>query len=494
LIDYHPGVDQLARLLEAAAASRVLVVGDLMLDEYVLGVVERTSPEAPVPVLRVTGRSSSLGGAANVARQLRRFGVAVDLAGVVGVDAAGDELLAHCVDDGIDTRHVARDRQRITTCKRRAVSGRLQVLRIDHEDTTPLDDAATDRLLASLADAEPPDAVVVSDYAKGVVGPRLFPGLVELARRWGAPLLVDPKSRDFSLYRGATLLKPNQLEVEAALGRPLGPEPETELVGPLRDLLAQADIDRAVVTLGGRGMVVLSDGGHTLVHQPVEEVFDVSGAGDTAMSVLALGTVAGEALEDATRLANLAAGIVVRKPGVALCEPADLLMRLAPTSDTGDAELHDERVLADLEAWRADGRRIVFTNGCFDVLHPGHLRLLRAAAEHGDVLVVGLNSDSSVRAIKGESRPRQGAAVRAALLRSLSCVDEVVTFDSATPEELIERIRPDVLVKGADYAPHDIVGHDVVVEGGGQVVTVPLLDGWSTTAALDRLAVDGAPQ
>lgn len=483
---------QLARVLEAASLSTIVVVGDVMLDEYLVGEVERTSPEAPVPVLRVQERTAGLGGAANVARQLAHFGAHVELAGAVGPDRSGERLRDLCAGASIATDHLMVLPERTTTRKQRAVAGRQQVLRIDREDPTPLRDDQVEDLLDRLAASPAPAAIVVSDYAKGVVTPRLMDGVVDLAATWGVPLLVDPKRADFDLYRGATLVKANRVEFEAAVGQKLGEVPEQDLVEPARLLCKQSGLGHLVVTLGAHGMVVVSgDDAPTVVAQHVEEVFDVSGAGDTVIALLALAMVAGEDLPAAAAIANEAAGVVVRKTGVAVCEPGDLVarMRRLPAGSSASTDA----IAAQVATWRSAGRTVVFTNGCFDLLHPGHLHLLRSAAAEGDALVVGVNSDRSIRSLKGPERPYIAEAERVAMLEALSCVDAVVVFDEPDPRRLIEALVPDVLVKGADYELADIVGRDLVEASGGRVLTMGLLPGWSTTSLLGRIQ-DGIPQ
>ncbi|MCU1497019.1 MAG: D-beta-D-heptose 1-phosphate adenosyltransferase [Acidimicrobiales bacterium] len=484
-----PGPRPVDRLVERSRAATVVVLGDVMLDEYVVGEVARTSPEAPVPVVAVRERWSSLGGAANVARQVAAFGAAVELVGSVGRDAAGDRVVAACAEAGVGTALLQRPTDgRPTTVKQRVVAGRQQIVRIDVEEIGALAEGTLQALVDRLAEGSRPDVMVVSDYAKGFVTPALVAAVVALGRRWDVPVLVDPKAADFGRYRGATLVKANRLEFEAAIGRRLGDEPEVELLVPAEELRRRSGIDQLVVTLGARGMVVL-DGDHPLVlRQPSEEVFDVSGAGDTVIALLALGLAAGLTTGDAARLANVGSGIAVRKPGVAVVEPDELAehghggARLWATADAAATAVAD---------WRRQGQRVVFTNGCFDLLHPGHLHLLRQAAAEGDRLVVGINGDASVRALKGPDRPVTPAAVRAGSVASVEGVDAVVVFDEPDPGALIDRLGPDVLVKGADYDVADIVGRGSVEQRGGRVVTVGLLPGWSTTEVLRRLSVGG---
>ncbi len=481
------------RLLGAAGSTRVLVIGDVMVDDYILGRVNRSSPEAPVPVVQAMSRSSGLGGAANVARQLGVFGAAVDLVGCVGDDDAGETLVSLCATSGIGSQGVVTVEGGATTRKQRVIANRHQVARIDWERTDPAAAWVTDRVIAALGDADRPDAVVVSDYAKGFVTPRLMEALTAIAGEWSVPLLVDPKSADLTMYGGVSLVKVNQIEAEEAFARTPGAEPDDSLVTSGRRLMSQLGVSRLVVTLGERGMVVIEgDGEPVELTQTSREVFDVSGAGDTVMAVFALGLAAGEGLADIAVIANRAAGVVVSRTGVAVARPSDLLT--VSESGTGKVPLMDiPELTAQVDAWRRQGRRVAFTNGCFDLLHPGHLHLLRRAAGEGDVLVVGVNGDRSVRGLKGPLRPLVGQHQRAELVAAVDCVDAVVIFDEADPARLISAIQPDVLVKGADYRTDEIVGADVVLARGGTVTTVPLLDGWSTSTLVDRIRASENP-
>jgi D-beta-D-heptose 7-phosphate kinase / D-beta-D-heptose 1-phosphate adenosyltransferase len=475
-------------------ARRVLVVGDLMLDRYLTGAVGRISPEAPVPVLRLGGERVVAGGAANVARNLIGLGLSVAVAGVCGADADGSALTALLDAAGMDRAAVLVDPGRPTTSKTRVVASGQQMLRIDSEDTAalsaPLADALVQAVLARLPDVQ---VLLLSDYAKGVLSADVCARLIDAAASRGLPVLVDPKGRDFSRYRGATLLTPNRAELALATGADA-----TDLDG----LLAQGEVLRAalglrqvVVTLGELGMALL-DGDHpqpTRVPAVAREVFDVSGAGDTVIASIAAGLAAGLDPIDTAHLANLAAGVVVGHRGTAAITAAELAAAIA-----GEAALEQAakvRGLADMraqvEAWRAAGERVVFTNGCFDLLHVGHVTYLERARRHGQRLVVGLNTDRSVRALKGPERPLIGEQDRARVLAALAAVDGVVLFDEDTPIELIRALRPDVLAKGADYREDEVVGAAEVKGWGGQVVLVPLVADRSTSAIVARMHPDG---
>jgi D-beta-D-heptose 7-phosphate kinase/D-beta-D-heptose 1-phosphate adenosyltransferase len=474
-----------AALVERFRALRALVVGDAMLDEYVEGDADRVSPEAPVPVVRVSGTAARPGGAANVALNVATLGAVVDLGAVVGDDPAAERLGGLCAQAGIGTGLLVRSPRRSTTRKVRVVARKQQVLRLDWEETGPLGPSDAAALLHRLAGAPRPDTVILSDYGKGCLTPAVLRSAIEGARHWGVPVVVDPKHPDPDRYRGATALTPNRREFAAWLGleaAAIEPARIPELSGPL---LQRYDLDHLVVTCGGDGLVVVSRDGFEVVTALSRPVADVTGAGDTVAAVLALALGSGADARTAARLAYFAAGLVVEKVGTAGVSGDELLRRLeatAPRKIVSREELRQRRA-----QWRAAGLRVVFTNGCFDLLHAGHLALLQEAARHGDVLVVGLNSDRSTARLKGPGRPIVPHDVRAVMLAALSCVTAVVVFDEETPLDLIREVCPHTLVKGADYAPDQVVGRELVVAAGGQVVLVPLLPGHSTSALVAEL-------
>jgi D-beta-D-heptose 7-phosphate kinase/D-beta-D-heptose 1-phosphate adenosyltransferase len=395
-------------LIERLARLRVLVVGDAMLDEYVGGDADRISPEAPVPVVRVTGTTARPGGAANVALNAATLGAVVDLASVVGDDAAGAQLLALCAGAGIGTAQVVRSGVRSTTRKLRVVAQKQQILRLDWEQTDPLGARDAQALLDGLADAPRPDALVLSDYAKGCLTPAVLRAAIARGRAWGVPVVVDPKSRDLDRYRGATVLTPNRREFAQWVGvspEPLEPVRIAELGGPLLDRL---ELDHLVVTCGADGLVVLTRDGLELVAAVSRQVADVTGAGDTVTALVSLALGAGADPRTAARLANLGAGVVVDKVGTASVRLDELLRALDATRSR--KILSRDELRERLTHWRSSGLRVVFTNGCFDLLHAGHLALLKEAARHGDVLVVGLNSDRSTARLKGPGGRSFGGA------------------------------------------------------------------------------------
>lgn len=461
---------------------RVLVFGDLMLDRYLYGDAQRLSPEAPVPVVRL-GRSEAMpGGAGNVARNLAALGGTARLVALTGRDAAGEELAAML---GGAARLVASP-ARVTTTKLRVVAARQQVVRVDEERAAPADEAEQAALLALLEEELPAaEVLVLSDYAKGTLAPALIRAAIAGARARGIPCLVDPKGRDLSRYAGADCLTPNAAELAEAAGMPTGASAECEAAA--RALLARVDVGAVLVTRSEKGMMLIPRAGAAeAVPALAREVFDVSGAGDTAIAALALGVAAGLPLAGAMRVANAAAGVVVGKLGTATCSAAELDHALREQEGASGEVLPwpvAERLVA---GWRAAGLRVGFANGCFDVLHAGHVHLLREARRHCDRLVVALNDDASVARLKGAGRPINPLADRAAVIGALASVDAVIAFAEDTPLAAIRALRPDRLFKGQDYALEQVVGAPEVASWGGETVLLPLLAGRSTTGLVAR--------
>jgi D-beta-D-heptose 7-phosphate kinase/D-beta-D-heptose 1-phosphate adenosyltransferase len=479
----------LLALPDRFADLNIWVIGDLMIDEYVTGTVERISPEAPVPVVRAQGSECRLGGAANVARQIAILGAHVSVAGVCGEDTAGQRLRELCTSVGIDTRAVLELPGRNTTRKLRVVSHSQQLLRLDWEDITPCAAQVSSRLLSQLRAGAPPDAIILSDYAKGVLTPETIAAV--LRGRGSVPLVVDPKHRDFARYRGATTVTPNLHELEAAAGRSLDVEDSAGIAAAARALIASAGLESMVVTLGSRGMLVVpADGAEVAVPANRHEVYDVTGAGDTAIAVLALALAARAPLAQAAQLANAAAGVSVCQVGAVAVSAASIRDALAARPDGKLLSRHE--LAARAATWRTDGRRIVFSNGCFDLLHAGHLALLSHAAQLGDVLVLAINSDASVRRLKGPERPLVPQSERAALLAALTFVDAVTIFEEDTPLAVLEAVKPHVLVKGGDYQASEVVGRELVEAAGGRVVIVPLTPDKSTSSLVARIRGAGS--
>ncbi len=487
-------VEHELEVLASFSRARVLVLGDVMLDRFVYGHVERVSPEAPVPVMALERTLNMPGGAANVARNVAALGGKVVLIGVVGQDEPAAELRALFAADSIQ-ESTAVDPSRPTTTKTRFVADRQQILRTDVESSTPLSEELIVQLLSNYEAAlSVTDIVVLSDYGKGVLSEEVVGRAIEAAAARGKVVLVDPKSRSFLKYKGATVLTPNKHELQTACGHECSSD--EQVVDGARTILAQGVCDTIVVTRGKDGMsVVRSNGAVSHIRTDAREVFDVTGAGDTAVAAMAVGLASGADIDTASRLANVAAGVVVGKYGTATATIDEILSRLDGTGDAGHSENHYvlEAALLLVAHWRMLGLRVAFTNGCFDVLHPGHVSLLNQARRAADRLVVGLNSDASVRRLKGSGRPVQTAASRARVLSSLRAVDAVVIFDEDTPLRLITAIEPDVLVKGADYKIETVVGADFVLQRGGQVVLADLVPSHSTTETIRRAVAAAKP-
>jgi D-beta-D-heptose 7-phosphate kinase / D-beta-D-heptose 1-phosphate adenosyltransferase len=463
----------------------VLVVGDVMLDRHVHGHVRRISPEAPVPVVSLAGEVHNPGGAGNVAAALAGLGSSVTLAGLVGADAEGSQLLDALHTKGVGRLALSEGPGLQTITKTRILSeGHQQLLRLDRDGDRAAFAAAAAGLLGRILPlVDQQAAVVLADYEKGTITPELARGIIDRCRRRGIPCVVDPKKADFTAYARATVVTPNLLEAERAAGRPL---PEDNAVARAAgELRAALGLDAMLITRGPEGMTLSSSEGITHIPAQIRDVADVTGAGDTVVAVLAACLASGWDLAEACRLANLAAGIAVSHPGPYVVHADELAMAwkgMSPKVLSREAA-HRRAIEA-----RRRGRKIVFTNGCFDILHAGHLASLEGAKRLGDLLVVGLNSDASVRGLKGDSRPVIGQENRANLLAGLACVDIVVVFDESTPEALIRQIDPHVLVKGGDYTVDQIAGADFVQGRGGQVVALPLVPGLSSTAILERKA------
>ncbi len=459
---------------------RVLVAGDLMLDQYWFGPTSRISPEAPVPVVRVASAETRAGGAANVAMNLVSLGVATACGGVVGADDNAAELRRLLESAGIEPLlAVSPDRPTIT--KLRILSRNQQLIRLDREDDFAAADAVAlaRKVAGHIAQAQ---VCILSDYAKGSLAG--VGELIAACRAAAVPVLVDPKGTDFSRYRGATVLTPNRAEFEAVAGVATN---DDDLVARAQALRSELDLAALVVTLSERGMLVVSDGGATLLPARARQVFDVTGAGDTVIATLAAGLGAGLDIEAAAGLANLAASLVVTKIGAATVTPLELNLALHEHGEGGRGLLTREQALAVTREARARGERLVMTNGCFDILHKGHVAYLQEAKARGDRLLVAVNTDDSVARLKGPERPINPLEDRMAVLAGLAAVDWVVPFAEDTPERLISEILPDVLVKGGDYTPDAIAGGKAVLAAGGTVEVLRFHEGRSTSAIVEAI-------
>jgi D-beta-D-heptose 7-phosphate kinase/D-beta-D-heptose 1-phosphate adenosyltransferase len=481
--------------LDRLARVRVLVVGDVMLDRFVHGTVDRISPEGPIGILRVRRQHSMLGGAGNVARNLAALGVRASLVGVAGRDEAGGELRRLLAGEAGIGGGLVTEPGRITTIKTRYIGGAQQLLRADWESEAKLAPATRHKLLArALRALQRCQVLVLSDYGKGVLGGDIAARLIRAARRAGKTVLVDPKGGDHGRYEGASLVTPNQRELAEASFLPVDSDAAVEKAA--RRLIARHRIGAVLATRSSRGMTLVSARDKPVhIRAEAREVFDVAGAGDTVIAAVAAAVGAGAPLAMAALLGNEAAGLVVGKVGTATVSLDELRMALSRRrARQGEAKLVSlEQAMTLAARWRRGGLRIGFTNGCFDLLHPGHVGLLRQARAACDRLIVGLNSDRSVRRLKGAGRPVQRQQDRAALLGSLSDVDAVVIFAQDTPLALIEALRPDLLVKGADYREAEVVGARLVRGYGGRVMLARLSPGHSTTGTIGRLRSTSPP-
>ena len=480
---------QLLPYVDRLKTARVLCIGDVMLDHYIYGQVEQGSPEAPIPVLCVEREMKTLGGAGNVLRNLRALGAAASFISVVGNDEAGREI-GRLVEaqDGAEA-HVLVQPQRMTTVKTRYIAGNQQLLRADRESSIPLDPYIREDLLRLARElVSDHSVVVISDYAKGVLTEGVALEIIRAAREAGARVIVDPRGGDHIRYRGADLVKPNRRELAHATGMSVATD--DEIIAASRALIERCGFNAVLTSLGAEGsLLTVADGAADIQRAEVREVLDVSGADETVVAAVSAALAVDVGLTDAARLGNVAAGIVVGKIGAAVVYASELTAALSGR-DRHDADKVVPRSHAlDLVArWRRDGLKIGFTNGCFDLLHPGHVALLGQAKAACDRLVVGLNSDGSTARVKGLRRPIQSETERAAVLASLAAVDLIVVFEEDTPMELIRDIRPQLLVKGDDYRLDEVVGAEFVKHAGGEVLLAKIVPGYSTTATIARLA------
>ena len=476
--------------IKSLPATRAVVVGDLIMDRYVWGDVDRISPEAPIPVLESRREETRLGGAANVAQNVTAMGGSVQVISSLGDDRAGRTLEREMASRNIGTDGLLFSDQRQTPVKTRMIAQGQQVLRTDQEDTHDITPSEQEALLRSLEDViDDTQVVLFGDYRKGVLTDELLRHMIDLCNQHEVPTVVDPKGTDYSRYRGAYMITPNRKETENATGKTL--QQEEDYQAAAEDLFDRIDVSQVVITRGSEGMSLFSEDG-TSEHVPAQaiEVYDVTGAGDTVVAALGLVIGAGEPAEQAIRLANLAGARAVETLGNAVISRKDLIdFQDGQTGGRREKLVELETLLPLLERKRDGEKTVVFTNGCYDLLHSGHVRSLQFAAGQGRYLVVGINTDDSVRELKGAERPIQSLEERAKLIAALEAVDFVVPFDESTPERLIRRIVPDVLVKGADYEDEDkrVVGQDIVESNGGRVAYAPLVDGQSTTNIIQSI-------
>ncbi len=466
--------------------AHILVVGDVMLDRYCFGNVDRISPEAPVPVMHISKRSDVLGGAGNVVSNLAGLGCKTTIVGICGDDEGG-KVLNSLFDKASTVTHIFPSDDRPTIIKTRIISNNQQLIRLDEEEVSRLKPALSSEILQLIEkEMDKFDAIILSDYGKGIFQTEnLAQEIITKANLKEIPVMVDPKGKDWERYNGATCITPNVSELELVYGSEI-PDKET-LTQAISEVKNKYNLSKLLTTRGSLGMCLLDEGESPLFIQTVaRDVYDVSGAGDTVISTLSLGVAAGFSFTESTKLANLAAGIVVGKVGT---QPVNIFeLKSAIRLDGEGLSANFSSKIASfvaakiqVQAWKANKEKVIFTNGCFDLLHPGHIHLLNQAKDKGDRLIVGLNADASIKRLKGAGRPILNEKDRAALLGALDCVDLVVLFEQDTPKELISNLKPDILAKGADYTFDTVVGRDIVESYGGKVVLLPLLEGYSTT-------------
>ncbi|MBT0665570.1 D-glycero-beta-D-manno-heptose-7-phosphate kinase [Geobacter pelophilus] len=475
-------------LFAGAGEIRALVVGDLMLDEYLWGKADRISPEAPVQVVDIKREELRLGGAGNVVNNLVALGCRVTACSIIGDDENGQMLLEAFTSRGVDTAGVFVDPARKTSKKTRVLASNQQIVRIDRETRGAISAESERRLVEYIRSAATGCRVIlVSDYLKGVLTSGVLAAIVEFGRGAGIPVVVDPKGTDYGRYSGVTILTPNRKEAEAATGIAISDEASLGLAA--KQLLDGAALDALLITRSEQGMsLFMGDGEIEHIPTVAREVFDVTGAGDTVLAVLGLALAGGMPFSESARLANVAAGIAVAKVGTSTVTPAEIIAEVGRGHLDSDSKIKHLDVMRRItDEARARGQRIVFTNGCFDLIHFGHVKYLQKARSLGDLLVLGLNSDASVRRLKGEKRPLINQDERAHLLAALDCVDYVVIFDDDTPLHLIEAVRPNILVKGGDYTREGVVGHEQVESWGGRVELVEFVDGRSTSGIIEKI-------
>lgn len=465
---------------------KILVVGDLMLDEYIWGSVDRVSPEAPVQVVRVRKKENAPGGAANVVNNLTSLGASVSVSGIIGRDGNGDKLTALLKESGAKCSSVIVQKEVKTITKTRVIAHSQQVLRVDEDPDTPFDSSQREKMFLLIEkNIKNMDGIILSDYNKGTLDDKTAQKIIKLANSNGKKVIVDPKGKDYSKYKGAYIVTPNLKELEESSGMKCNSE--RAISSALSASLKKVKSEGMLVTRGSDGMTLLMRGGSKINFKSCAlEVYDVSGAGDTVIAAFAYSLFSGLDPETSAMLSNTAGGIVVEKVGTAVVTLNEILSRIDRAgSDEGIIEpLHIESAIMKL---RRKGKTIVFTNGCFDILHMGHIYLLQQAKSFGDVLIVGINSDSSIRRIKGKGRPLINENERAKILSALSCVDYVTFFNEDTPIDIIKKIKADVLVKGGDYKKNEVVGAEFTEKNGGRVELVKIVNGLSTSNIIEKI-------
>lgn len=484
----------LIELVSKLAGQRILLLGDLMLDRYLYGNAQRLAQEAPVPVLHFTHEQTALGGAGRVAAGIASLGGQVRVIGLVGQDNAGREVQRHLTEAGADTSSLIYTESRPTIAKVRLVGlaqhrHPQQMMRLDYEDSSPLGEALSTQVLQQISQGlDWAQVLCIEDYSKGLITEAVCQEAIAMAKRRGIPVLVDPGPiESFARYRGATALKPNRPEAARASG--LAVETPEQWSAAASWLLENVDLEAAIITLDKHGVFVATkDGRRQWIKGRERHVYDVTGAGDTFLATLSVARSAGIDWHDSVTLANVAGGLECEKFGSIPITPAEIVQELILESRSHMGKVRTiEPLMAELAQHRAGGRKIVFTNGCFDLVHMGHVQYFKFAKAQGDILVVGVNSDASIQRLKGPKRPIVNEADRVGVLEALESIDYVIVFDDDTPIPLLEQIRPDVLVKGADYTKDQVVGGQLVESFGGEIRLAPLIDGRSTTNVIQRI-------
>jgi D-beta-D-heptose 7-phosphate kinase/D-beta-D-heptose 1-phosphate adenosyltransferase len=469
---------------------RIIVIGDIMLDRFITGTVSRISPEAPVPILKAKDECISIGGAGNVAVNLIGLGASAKILGIIGNDDNGKKLSELLKQSEIDSNDLITDPERITTTKTRIISRNQQIVRIDREHNNPISETTGKRIVRSFMNSVnkfKPDGIIISDYAKGMITSELCEEIIKHPRAKKIFVAVDPKGTDFTKYKGASVITPNKTEAEEVCGFNI--VDETTLKKSMKKLFNITGIDNIIITRGKEGISYSVRGENTkTIHSNAREIFDVTGAGDTVVSVLTLSYLSSESWEDSVRLANAAAGIVVGRVGTVSVTQRDLLNAFIPNRNLKLQKIVSRKFLRELlTQLRKEKKKITFTNGCFDLFHKGHLHLLNEAKNFGDMLIVGVNDDDSVKRIKGEERPYIPALDRARMIAELECVNFVVVFPEDTPLELIKMIKPDILIKGSDYKHETVIGSEFVESYGGEVKFIEQLKDISTSTLLSKI-------
>ncbi len=466
----------------------ILVVGDLMLDAYMWGGADRISPEAPVPVVAVTKETKSLGGAGNVVANLTSLGANVWVSSILGNDEAAKIIKSEFTRLGADVGGIFEDEARTTSLKTRVMAGAHQIVRFDKESKDEINAHNEEKIYAfASSNISSFDAILLSDYKKGVITDTLSQKLIALANDKNIPVLADPKGSDYSKYKNATLLTPNKKEAKEATKIDI--KDDDTLVAAGLKLKRELNLKYSVITLSEDGIGIFDEGKTIKLPTLAQEVFDVTGAGDTVLSALGIALALGTDIVEAAKFANKAAAVVVAKVGSATVTVQEIISfeNKDGSEEYADKVVSREYLAKLVKELKQNGKKVVFTNGCFDILHSGHVKYLSEARKLGDALVLGLNTDASVKALKGEGRPINNEADRASVLAALGFVDFVTLFGEETPKELIDELIPDILVKGADYKPEEIVGYDTVTNNGGKVITIELVEGRSTTKTIEKI-------